>query len=184
MDLMDESLYGLYDRQIRLFGHGTQEQIEKSRVCILQGPPYRIERKERVTTIGGEVLKNLVLLGVQKVSVNQHVLGSFKRIFANDVAKINDKVEIDVVDKEDEQECWSGYSLAIFIDQEHEGVDCPGIYICSRCMSFHGVDKKHVCTMYGGISLAHDCLLGAIAVQEWVKKLQGRPFVSEYRLDL
>ena len=181
---MDESLYGLYDRQIRLFGSDTQRRIEESHVCVLQSPPYNMERKERATTIGGEVLKNLVLLGVGRVSVNKHALESFRRIFVNDISKINDRIEVGVIGDESGQEDWAELDLAIFIDQEHGDAKCPGIYICSKCMAFHGADKKHVCTGHGDISLVHDCLLGAIAVQEWVKKLQGRPFVGEYRLDL
>ncbi|WEL39195.1 Myb-like protein [Encephalitozoon hellem] len=178
---MEEELYGLYDRQIRLFGKGTQRLIEEARAAVIQGAPYVLGEGKRSSDIGGEILKNLVLLGVGEVTVNRHVITSFKRMFVNEISKINEKIKVVVVDDEKAFKAWCEYALVIFIDHKEQSVS-TSIYVCSKCMAFHPLGKSHLCKEYGNISAAHDCLLGAIIVQEWVKKLQGKPFVSEYQL--
>ncbi|CAD26351.1 similarity to DNA damage tolerance protein RAD31 RA31_SCHPO [Encephalitozoon cuniculi GB-M1] len=180
---MEEQLYGLYDRQIRLFGKDTQRLIEESHVGIVQGPPYMLEGNERTNDIGGEILKNLVLLGVGRVTVNEHVLRSFRRMFVNEVSKINEKIRVEVIDEEHQEGAWDGYTLVIFIDQK-EQARCPSIFVCSRCVAFHAPEKEHLCERHSSVSAAHDCLLGAIVVQEWVKRLQNRHSVDEYCVEL
>ncbi|ADM11974.1 uncharacterized protein Eint_080380 [Encephalitozoon intestinalis ATCC 50506] len=180
---MEKELYGLYDRQIRLFGKDTQKSIEESHVVVVQGPPYIMAGEKRINDVGGEILKNLVLLGVRKITVNADVLVSFKKIFANKIEKINEEVKVTTIDQEKDEEIWARCTQAIFIDMKMR-TNCPSIYVCSRCMAFHPLDQEHVCREYDSVSVAHDCLLGAIIVQEWVKKLQKRSFVDEFRLEI
>ncbi|AFN83460.1 hypothetical protein EROM_080380 [Encephalitozoon romaleae SJ-2008] len=180
---MEKELYDLYDRQIRLFGKDTQKLIEESHVAIIQGPPYVLGREKRINDVGGEILKNLVLLGVERVTVNKHVISSFKRMFVNEITKINEKIRVAVIDEQQTEEAWNGYTLVILIDCKGQ-TTCPGIYVCSRCMGFHPLGKRHLCRECSNISVVHDCLLGAIIVQEWVKRLQKKPFVDEYYLEI
>lgn len=177
---MTNDLYGLYDRQIRLFGRETQRLIESACVYVVQGPPYILNTKMRTTDIGGEILKNLVLLGVRTIFTDEIVKSSFSRVSPNDVSKINDEVDVRTeVGKET-------YTVAIFVDKTDEVESDVGIYVCSRCMSFHDIKKEHVCAKYvlNRDPFAGDCLLGAIVVQEWIKRVQNASYVEEYQLKL
>lgn len=172
-------MYGLYDRQIRLFGRDTQQRIESASACIIQRPPYFLNRKERRTDIGGEILKSLALLGVRTLSASASVEESFKRISPNDVCRINKDAVLNAGTQ-------STHTLAVFIDEMGQSSAETTVYVCSRCMSFNNARNEHVCTGYvfGECVFAEDCLLGAVVVQEWVKKLQGKPHVEEYQLKI
>lgn len=140
-------------------------------------------RRERVSDIGGEILKNLVLLGVRRISMNKAVDDSFKRICPVDAGRMNEDMEVRMVDEPDGKE---RYDLAVFVDQVRDVESCVGIYVCSSCMMFQSVEKKHECSGYvlGDMVFVNDCLLGAIVVQEWVKRLQNRPHAEEFQLSL
>lgn len=183
----EEALYGLYDRQIRLFGRSTQDLIEDAKVYITQKAPYFLNRRRRATDIGGEILKNIALLGVKDISVNETTKESFERISANGVEKISEDIKVSIVDAQSQEDNKEIYTLAVYIDQMDDSKEShAGIYVCSRCMSFHDIKKRHECGGYvlGNNAFPNDCLLGAIVVQEWVKRLQGKPYVEEYQLQL
>ncbi|KAH9410984.1 hypothetical protein HK407_09g13980 [Ordospora pajunii] len=174
-------MYGLYDRQIRLFGQQTQALIEKAHVCILQAHLGHDQQEHRDTDIGGEILKNLALLGVPRISASKCVIESFKRMFHGSIKDINPEIEINETDTIDIQH---SHTLIIFINGWNE-YESQGIYACSKCMSFHSTQKQHSCSETSTcISFANDCLLGAIIVQEWIKKLQGKPYAECYKLCL
>ncbi|TBU14573.1 E1 ubiquitin activating enzyme-like protein [Ordospora colligata] len=175
------AMYGLYDRQVRLFGQHTQDLIEKAHVCIIQTHQSYCDQYHRDIDIGGEIIKNLALLGVRTISASKCAIESFKRMFHGCIKDINSEIEINEVNSINVQH---KYTFIIFINGLNE-YKLEGIYACSKCMSFHSALKLHICSEASTcISFANDCLLGAIIVQEWIKKLQGKPCVECYTLCL
>jgi hypothetical protein len=177
--MVEENLvHGLYDRQIRLFGQNTQSLIENAEIYIIER-----EASMREADIGGEIVKNLALLGVKRLVVSPSTERSYKRLAHRSITEINPHIKFEVSDFGDAGGC-SVPDLVVMIDTV---APCPcksSIYVCSRCMSFGDGESRHVC---GNIDLdngffVNDCLLGAILVQEWVKKLQGKEFTVCYKL--
>jgi hypothetical protein len=174
----EEPLYGLYDRQIRLFGQNTQSLIESAQVYVVEDEEAEVRR----TDIGGEIMKNLVLLGVGKLTVSPSTERSYRRMVPKSVTEINPNIRFKV--GEFESHGGDVPDLVVMIDTGTSYPCRSSVYVCSKCMSFNDGKAEHVCGD-AGLSdgfFINDCLLGAILVQEWVKRLQGRRFVECYRL--
>ncbi|TBU10866.1 hypothetical protein CWI38_1505p0020 [Hamiltosporidium tvaerminnensis] len=168
----------LYDRQIRIFGFETQKKLLNFTVLILDQ-----ENKNRF--IAGEIIKNFVLLGVKKIGYNKYAFDSFEKLSPIKITEINENIICDIVNHQNVR--YNDYSLTVFIDLKPEVSVNNCVFICSKCFSFYFLDQEETCKENCGTkesSVANDCLLGAIFVQEAVKKIKGDIYLSKYTLDL
>ena len=74
-----------YDRQIRHFG--KEVQIKLSTVTI------NIQSNDPNSLISGEILKNLVLLGVNNLHYDDNTYKSYKKLVPNEIYQINSNVQ-------------------------------------------------------------------------------------------
>ncbi|KAM0674192.1 hypothetical protein GVAV_002266 [Gurleya vavrai] len=89
---LTKSDFSLYDRQIRLFGAITQRKIKNLHVQI-------ISESENLTA--GEIIKNLVLLGVIELRVNLFAMNSYKKIGVSELEEINENVSCEIIEEVD-----------------------------------------------------------------------------------
>lgn len=172
-----------YDRQIRLFGFETQQRLSEMTVQILGG----------TTLISCEIIKNVVLLGVHKIIVEEQALSSIKRIVPVCLKDINENLVIEISNKVESSD---------FLFTVDKRADASNSYfICSKCLVIKKGGGVHECTACAGQSdgsiestvqsvigndacrAATECLVGAFAVQEFLKTIQGQEHVKEYAFE-
>ncbi|KAI4292402.1 hypothetical protein PAPHI01_1676 [Pancytospora philotis] len=175
-----------YDRQIRLFGKSTQERLCGLTVQILGHTSF----------IPCEIAKNVTLLGVKKLVLEEAVLAKTKRIVPSDLQVINEQLEIELAAAPVD----SDFLFVVDGKEEHPGRELYSV--CSSCFLIQKNRVEHVCDAAGMPSLgddgersglvsagmarlAGDCLAGALAVQEFVKIIEGRePGLDSYRVSI
>lgn len=157
-----------YDRQIRLFGPEIQEKLSEIKVQVLGNP----------NLVSAEILKDIVLLGVKKVVTDEKIIEETARIVPDTLKTINPELEIEI--STIPVEC----DFIFMIDTP---VKCNTKYcyfLCSKCMTIRKSMDNHVCeATLVSLLEARQCLIGAFAVQEFIKHLQGRDFIDQYQLN-
>lgn len=160
----------LYDRQIRIFGKDTQEKLISTSIQLIT--PALLQEGSESLYIAGEILKNFILLGVTQIYATDECISALKLLVPDEF--MTDK-RINITRE------YLNTNINIFIDSYS---DDSGIFICTQCYRF-GDKWVHECTKEcSGNDVALECLLGAVFVQEMVKKLMGVDYRSEYKLVL
>lgn len=151
-----------YDRQIRLFGFKTQEKISQLTVQILGEINY----------VSTEILKNLVLLGFQKIIVKPELINFSYKIIPDSISEVNENVLIETA--ENAVKCDFTFNVS--------KIPIKGCNICPHCYKITNKeeinsDEDHSCEIaeFGSdlLKIAHECFVGALSVQEFLKKIQG-----------
>lgn len=156
-----------YDRQIRHFGKDVQLKLGSITVSI--------QSSDSNSLIGGEILKNLALLGVNKLYYDENTYKSYKKLVPNEIQQINTNIEICKLDKYDCIFLIYKCSDKITIDN--------GFYVCTEHYTFKKYSSP--CSENESVNdIVNDCLLGAIVVQEFVKSLQGKSVLDYFKLDI
>lgn len=163
-----------YDRQIRLFGAETQSRLMELKVQILGLANFA----------SSEILKNLVLLGVGKIIVQKDILDHTRKLVPDDLTEINESLAIELSDEEKDPE------FLFIVDVPAEDSNIHGArmcVVCSRCLTIRMGSSGHECDAADADSsctVARQCLVGGIAVQEFVKLVQGKRHADCYRAEL
>jgi len=200
-----------YDRQIRLFGEETQNKLLSMTVQVIGGK----------NLIPCEIIKNLALLGVNNLIVEEEALDRLKKIVPDDLTAINENLTVtkshklencdflfsvdydpviattkdtkDLKNREEMADDLKNADIGIA-----EGIDDTkskgkkvrienAYYICSKCSLMKSNRKIHVCKkkqqMPANVK-AMECLIGAFAVQEFLKIIQDKPYVEEFDFSL
>lgn len=160
-------MYDRYDRQVRLIGKEVQAKIEKLSVSMIS---------HSESFLSGEILKNMTLLGVRRFKVNAPCLESYKRLVLGDVDKLNENLELEIVNELD-----LGCDVRILVDYEGESEDA--IYICTKCYTFRMGGVIEGCKERE-TNIVKDCLLGAFVVQEVIKKIADKEYLEGYTLSI
>lgn len=156
-----------YDRQIRLFGIETQEKLCSMKVQIIGDSGY----------VSSEIIKNLVLLGIGHIVVQEAMLECVKKIIPDPLDKINENLRIEVSNE-------VSRSDFIFIIGLELKTILPGFYICPKCLMFKMEDFDHPCNKTEiECKVAKEFLLGALVVQEFIKLIQGKEHEKHYKID-
>lgn len=178
-----------YDRQIRLFGIETQKKLKNLKILI----------KSKKSFIAAEILKNLVLLGVEHFTVDTNVIEMYYKLVPTRLEDINKDVKIetgcelkngidcnqqDIRKNSDDCKISRDFDFSIYVDKVGKG-----IYVCSSCLMY---DFDSTCDCIGGKSakpaeehnLPRECLLGSILVQEIVKNINGDKVIRKYKLEI
>lgn len=155
-----------YDRQIRLFGEETQQKLFNLKVQVLGTS----------NPVSMEIIKNIVLLGVQHIVVEEEMIEEVKKFIPNSLKEINENLKIE-------------YSTAVqdsnflfVIDNKLETKENIAFYfICSKCFTIKFSNCCHECKeSVTGMLLAKHCLVGAYAVQEFIKYIQGKSYTHNF----
>lgn len=182
-----------YDRQIRLFGMETQKKLRNMTVQVYGSG----------SAIVGEIVKNLVLLGVNWLILQKAAELDYDQLVPNKMAEINELVTVQY----EEEIVKSDF---LFIVGEMADLDrtvgldsaigTPYYFVCSRhaCHTLRKSAMRHECRQDGSADTqqngpesiqaevglrARQCLIGAFAVQEFLKAIQGKRHVAEYNFD-
>lgn len=156
-----------YDRQIRLFGEETQRKLCSLKVQILGTS----------NAVAMEIIKNVVLLGVETIAIEESMLEETKKYIPNSLQEINENLKIQFKDKIIESD------FLFLIDQSYSGELKNYYFICSKCFTIKFSESEHVCKDIENDSiLAKQCLIGAFAVQEFLKLIQGKRNCNEFNL--
>ncbi|ORD95525.1 hypothetical protein HERIO_2428 [Hepatospora eriocheir] len=151
-----------YDRQVRLFGEETQNKLKKMKIAIYGSR----------NLISAEILKNIVLLGVNTIIVSNSIVEETKRLVFDNLCEINE--DLNIIESSDEK---IDYTFVI----EDQLINIPEIdntcFICSRCISFYFKKVDHGMCCKVSVKEEHkfvyECMLGGMVVQEFVKRVQG-----------
>jgi len=164
-----------YDRQIRLFGVETQEKLRKMKVQLIGTP----------NLISAEILKNVVLLGVVSVVASKEIIEEVKKIVPDPLRLINPDLVLET--SEQPTHC----DFAFLVDTIPAGTECSDqlglashYFVCSKCLTVAKGTAIHPCEVtVESASEARQCMVGAFAVQEFIKHTQGKYSVDLYRLN-
>ncbi|EOB11690.1 hypothetical protein NBO_934g0001, partial [Nosema bombycis CQ1] len=74
------------------------------------------------------------------------------------------------------------FDIKIIIDSQEDTINPHIIYVCSKCYSFKTGFKEENC-IKSKSKIELDCLLGAFIVQELIKKVAGKEYLKEYRIE-
>lgn len=163
-----------YDRQIRLFGAQTQNKLAGLKVQILG----------RANFSSSEILKNLVLLGVNRIIVQRDILDHTRKLIPDDLADINESLDIELSDERKDPEFLFCVDRAAE-DSDHGVGMC---FVCSKCLTIRMDGSLHEChdadLVDTSCVVAGQCLVGGLAVQEFVKLIQGKKHAFCYRVEL
>ncbi|KAI5151020.1 hypothetical protein ENBRE01_1843 [Enteropsectra breve] len=155
-----------YDRQIRLFGKEVQKMLSGLRVEVIGGKNY----------VASEILKNLVLLGVKTIAASEENILHTYKLVPDPLTEINKDLKlVNSIEKPD----------FIFVVDEDFSSEANFYFVCSKCILLKKNSTKHeCCRKESRCREAMECLAGALAVQEFLKYLQNRDHVEEYKIDL
>lgn len=160
-----------FDRQIRLFGLKTQERLCDLTVQVFGGTSF----------IPCEISKNVVLLGIKKLVLEPDILLRTKQLIPDGLEEINDQLQLEVSEK------IVGSDVLFIVDGEREYPSQNLYSVCSKCFLIQKNKVLHTCsprdTVNNGgnsslgplavMALAEECLVGAFAVQEFIKSIEG-----------
>ncbi|WUR02618.1 ubiquitin-like modifier-activating enzyme [Vairimorpha necatrix] len=154
-----------YDRQIRLFGKEVQDKLNNLSVSVLS------EKDD--TFVSGEIMKNLVLLGVNKIYADDNTLKSFTRLVPNTIEGINPK--INMLDKPE--------GIIFVVDKLHSVPEVVNFYISSESLEFDNKEIiKNAAFCKDESHYIKECLLGGIVIQEFIKMLQNQTYQTKFSL--
>ena len=160
-----------YDRQIRLFGKNVQHKLTALSVSILSSNENNF--------VSGEILKNLVLLGVGNIYADANTIISFGKLVANKIKDINPKVNI--LDKAE--------GIYFIIDDILVPKAEKVFYISSKKLeystfssNFLNDTSKIINENNSSSDVVKECLLGGIIVQEFIKMIQNQTYQTSYML--
>ncbi len=91
--------------------------------------------------------------------------------------QINDELQINYSDFAINCDFLFSTDSSLIINTE-----IPYYYVCPSCYSIRKDNFYHSCIIRVNKSVASDCLIGAIVVQEFLKILQKKKFLNEYQL--
>lgn len=156
-----------YDRQIRLFGAETQEKLCSMKVQVLG----------TVNLISAEIVKNVVLLGVGKIIISRELLDETKKLVRNALKCINPTLVIEFLDFPTKCD----FTFSIDVDSKNRSA-C--YFICSKCLSINSETHSHDCIpLESDLLEIRHCLVGALAVQEFIKFAQGKDMIKSYKVN-
>ncbi|ELA42619.1 uncharacterized protein VICG_00371 [Vittaforma corneae ATCC 50505] len=156
-----------YDRQIRLFGVETQEKLCSMKVQVLGS----------VNLISAEIVKNIVLLGVGKIIISRELLDETKKLVPDSLQCINPALEIMFLDFPTECD----FTFNIDIESRNKS---SFYFVCSKCLSINAETHIHDCVpLETDLLEVKYCLVGALAVQEFIKFIQGKDSVKSYKVN-
>lgn len=161
-----------YDRQIRLIGKDTQERLFGMTVQVLG----------TTSAISSEVIKNLVLLGIKKLVVTKDAINEIKKYVPDNLSHINPNLNLEI------NESLTRCDFIFEIDCKTAGTN--KCHICSNCLYVDLGSTVHECetnqpTKYNEeCLLAVECLLGAYAVQEFLKYVGNQPLSGALHFNL
>ncbi|KAM0679853.1 SUMO-activating enzyme subunit 1 [Glugoides intestinalis] len=156
-----------YDRQIRLLGFETQQKLYKMKIQVIGS----------ANTVSAEIIKNVVLLGVGSVVITSKMLEEAKKLVPDALNAINESLKIEFSDSA--VDCDFVFAVDIAIKGS-----TPSFFVCSKCLLLKAGDQQHTCEESDDCNLiAKHCLLGALVVQEYIKKTQGIKTLSFYRIE-
>jgi hypothetical protein len=171
-----------YDRQIRLFGKDVQNILGRLRISVLSN-----------TTgyISGEILKNIVLLGVNEIYADTSTLHSFNKLVPNTIKGINPRCKLleECPEVSDMVFVVSKCSDPLFVCSDPLFVSTNPLFVCKDPLFVckdHYEYKKGWGTCKGkkmSNDKVKDCLIGGIIVQEFIKKLQNQKYEEEFSLN-
>lgn len=156
-----------YDRQIRLFGFRVQNHIAKIRVQVIGIG----------NAIVAEIIKNLVLLGVNKIVIEEGALKDFYKLVPNKITEINKNLEV----------IYSNNVIQadfLFIMDRIINSPTDFYFVCSKCYLIKKNNCVHNCVENNARDIVLDCLIGAIVVQEFLKIIEKKSHLEEYKLEL
>ena len=160
-----------YDRQIRLFGKNVQHKLTALSVSILSSNENNF--------VSGEILKNLVLLGVGNIYADANTIISFGKLVPNKIKDINPKVNI--LDKAE--------GIYFIIDDILVPKAEKVFYISSKKLeystfssNFLNDTSKIINENNSSSDVVKECLLGGIIVQEFIKMIQNQTYQTSYML--
>lgn len=158
-----------YDRQVRLFGEETQNKLFDLKVQVLGTS----------NPISMEIIKNVVLLGVQNLTIEQEMENELKKFIPNTLNEINENLKIQYSDVLEEVEFLFVIDRAI-----DKSINQKFYFICSKCFIIKFSSCEHECECNQNINmiLPRYCLVGAYSVQEFIKYVQGKKYTNEYTL--
>lgn len=160
-----------YDRQIRLFGFETQSKLLSFTIQIL-GP---------INYTSSEILKNLTLLGVKKIIVRDKLLEYTKKLVPDDLTRINKNLIIEI------SEVYKKSDFLFIVDEMPDLLpeSVNYYFACSKCLSILFSDSNHECVLNDNMCIvACYCLLGAFAVQEFLKFVQEHYYAKIYKIEI
>lgn len=169
-----------YDRQIRLFGVETQKKLLSATVQVSGTDNF----------ISAEILKNLVLLGVEKIFVSKKILEFTKKIVPDDLSKINKNLVIEFSDKM--ENCHFRFIVDVVPLNANDIICGSGsllpicsYFVCSKCLTLIFNGYEHECVQNEGkmLDVAYQCLAGALAVQEYLKFIQEKANVEAFKIE-
>lgn len=168
-DILEKDLEK-YDRQIRLFGIETQSKLVNTKIAILQSSTPSL--------VSGEILKNILLLGVNEIYCDQETISSFKKICPTSFKEINKNVNLEIIKKEEILKNEFTNCFVIFVDEAPKLVGINYFFICSSCLSYHNTLQVHsVCNKAkDDLAAVKECMVGSFFVNDLVNFLRGTDF--------
>ena len=160
-----------YDRQIRLFGEEIQRKLFEMKIQVLGS----------TNPISMEIVKNIVLLGIQNLVIKKEMENEIKKFIPNSLNEINENLKIQY--SEDVLDC----DFIFLIDKRIESLDenKKFYFICSKCLRMKFSSFEHECKELEIKNiLPRYCLIGAYAVQEFLKLVQDKAYTKDFEFNL
>ncbi|KCZ76507.1 hypothetical protein H311_02496 [Anncaliia algerae PRA109] len=154
-----------YDRQIRLFGIETQKKIQETPLVIVQ-----TNKTKKHSLIGGEILKNILLLGFNIIYCDEEILSSFNELCPNPHNELNKNVKLTMISKEDVYEERFDSYIFVLVDTLVNIIGNNKFFLCSACFSYHNTLISHsVCNRnIDELTAIKECMLGAFFVNDLI----------------
>lgn len=166
-----------YDRQIRLFGVDTQHKLINTTIVIVQ---TNTSKKE--TLISGEILKNVLLLGVNKIFCNKETLDSFYKLSPNSIKDLNKSVNLSIISKKDVEKDDFINCIVVLVDTLVNLIGNDKFFICSGCYSYHNTLIAHsVCEKREDpLNLYKECMIGAFFVNDLINFIKDKKGIEGF----
>ncbi|RVD92713.1 E1 ubiquitin activating enzyme [Tubulinosema ratisbonensis] len=166
-----------YDRQIRLFGLETQLKLIDTPIVLVQ---THITNKP--SFVSGEILKNILLLGVNKIFCDNETLTSFYNLCPNRIENLNNSVELTVIEKSKLTTKEFSDKIIILVDTLINLIGNDKFFICSGCFSYHNTLIAHsVCERVEDPLLPiKECMIGAFFVNDLIKFIKDKKEINGF----